>query len=113
MKRHPIQVPTNELLVYTNHMAADLCSPWQRYCRGRLLKNTPHEYTPFTVFLVIGVNPKKLTKDLQAPESAAEVNDASRHPTAADLIRAKGTGTPHGQAARVATLAVRALIEEN
>lgn len=32
--------------------------------------------------------------------------------TAADLIRAKGTDTPHGQAARLATLAVRALIEE-
>jgi triphosphoribosyl-dephospho-CoA synthase len=32
--------------------------------------------------------------------------------TAADLIRAKGTGTPQGQAARLARLAVRSLIEE-
>jgi triphosphoribosyl-dephospho-CoA synthase len=32
--------------------------------------------------------------------------------TAADLIRPKAIGTPHGQAARLATLAVRALIEE-
>jgi triphosphoribosyl-dephospho-CoA synthase len=33
-------------------------------------------------------------------------------PTAADLIRTKATGTPEGQAARLAALAVRALIEE-